>query len=59
MPRVQRIGNTLYVAIPKELAETLSLEEGELLQARIEEGRLVYERPVPKGSVWRLVPCQG
>jgi len=51
MPRVQRIGNTLYVAVPKELAETLSLEEGELLQARIEEGRLVYERPVPKGSV--------
>ena len=57
MPRIQKIGNSLYVSIPKEIVKNLSLEEGETLNVKVENGKIIYERITPKGSVWRLIPC--
>jgi len=56
VPRIVRIGRSLYILIPREIAEELKLREGDALTVRVEDGRLVYERIAPEGSVWALVP---
>ena len=41
---VVRVGRRYTVVVPKRLREKLGLREGDLLRARVEEGRLVLER---------------
>ena len=57
MPRIQKIGNSLFVSIPKEIVRELGLKPGETLSVHVEDGKIVYERIAPVGSIWGLVPA--
>jgi len=59
MPKIQKVGNSLFISIPREIVRELGLKVGEVLVAYVENGRIVYERIAPVGSIWGLVPCQG
>jgi antitoxin MazE len=45
---IQRWGNSLAVRIPKALAEQTAFEEGDEVEIRAEDGRIVVERSHPK-----------
>lgn len=41
-----RVGKRRTIVIPKRVAEALGIDEGSILELRVEEGRIVLE-PVP------------
>jgi antitoxin MazE len=45
---IQRWGNSLAVRIPKNLAQETALDEGDEVDVRADEDRIVVERPQPK-----------
>jgi len=45
---IQRWGNSLAVRIPKTLAQETALDEGDEVDLRADEDRIVVERPQPK-----------
>lgn len=53
MPKV-KIGKKHQITIPKEVFEKLNLEEGEYLEVKAEEGKvvLVPQQLVPKDQAW-------
>jgi antitoxin MazE len=46
--KIQRWGNSLAVRIPKTLAQETALDEGDEVDVRADEDRIVVERPQPK-----------
>jgi antitoxin MazE len=45
---IQRWGNSLAVRIPKTLAQETAFDEGDEVDVRADEDRIVLERPQPK-----------
>jgi len=45
---IQRWGNSLAVRIPKMLAQETAFDEGDEVDVRAEDDRIVVERPHPK-----------
>ncbi len=45
---IQRWGNSLAVRIPKTLAQETALDEGDEVDIRADDERIVVERPAPK-----------
>jgi len=45
---IQRWGNSLAVRIPKTLAQETALDEGDRVNLRADEDRIVVERPQPR-----------
>jgi antitoxin MazE len=45
---IQRWGNSLAVRIPKSLAQETAFDEGDEVDMRADEDRIVVERPQPK-----------
>jgi len=57
--KVQKIGQSFYILIPKKIAEKANVSEGDLfLLVEATPNKLVFKRIVPAGFEWRLVPCQ-
>lgn len=46
--RIKRWGNSLAVRIPKALAEETAFGEGDEVDVRADDDRIVVERPQPK-----------
>ena len=45
---IQRWGHSLAVRIPKTLAQETALDEGDAVDVRADDDRIVVERPQPK-----------
>jgi antitoxin MazE len=45
---IQRWGNSLAVRIPKTLAQETAFDEGDEVDLRADDNRIVVERPQPK-----------
>jgi antitoxin MazE len=45
---IQRWGNSLAVRIPKTLAQETAFDEGDEVDVRADDDRIVVERPQPK-----------
>lgn len=45
---IQRWGNSLAVRIPKSLAQETAFDEGDEVNLRADDDRIVVERPQPK-----------
>jgi antitoxin MazE len=45
---IQRWGNSLAVRVPKTLAQETGFDEGDEVDLRADEDRIVVERPQPK-----------